>query len=611
MGQVSIVSDIVGGWSVSDVRLANLSDTVNMFVETQGKGASAQAILRSIYGSSIVCEVSDRPCRGLFECARGIDGNPILFGVWGKTLYVINNNNGVYEPIAITSNLTDIDTPVSMCETGGEGSSNPHLVIVDGQNMFAVSTDVSIQDMIDDVRSIVLPYRVRQEDEDDPSERINPTHVAYCYNFLLVNDKDTDAFYTSYQYPFERTYTNDSGAESFVKSINSGIAKVNNNVSYKVTASMNKTDLASLRGAVNADLILTESEKTQIISLIDDFESYNLWKLSNPGIEGTIDYDIFMVNPWRAVEVGYKDYGLITYAEWSPDNITALVSNGTLLYTFGPKSSQIFQYNNSVTNPFVSPTNCANGIGIKAEHSIACVGDYTFYLGASSIGENGVYQWQSNQLSKISTPDIERLINSLDNTKDAKGQCWTENGHLFYAISFINGDYTLVYDILEGAWHRRSSKDSKSNKHHYWRLGFATLHNSKLMFGTSDGKLVYLDKNKFDEYDGRPMIRLRRSGALMNNYQDFYVDGLKLICNSGDFKNPNLVPKIMMRYSDSGGEWSNQELGLMGKQGQYDFEVEWFNLGLHNVMNLEFSCSDPINFCMLNGKVNYTLCDSF
>ena len=612
MGQVSIVSDMIGGWSTSDVRIANLSDSINMFLETQGKGASATALLRSISGSSTICNISDRACRGLYECARGEDGNPILFGVWGDTLYVITlDENGEYQYNALTSNLTDVDTPVSMCETGGEGSAHPHLVIADGQNITTVATELSISDMIDDVRTIELPYKVRQEDEDNPTERINPTHVAYCYNYLIVNDKDTDAFYISYQYPFERTYTDDSGAQSFVDSINTSIAKVNKNVSYKVTQSMTPTDCNVLIGAVKQDQSLTESEITQIVSLIEDFKTYDLYKLSSPGQVGDVDYDIFMVHPWRAVEVGYKDYGFITYAEWSPDNITALVSNGTLLYTFGPKSTQIFNYNNSATNPFVSPTNCANGIGIKAPYSIACVGDYVFYLGASSIGENGIYQWQSNSLTKISTPDIERMINSLDNPSDAKGQCWTENGHLFYAITFINGDYTLVYDILEGIWHRRSSKDKYTNAHHYWRLFFATLHNSKLMFGTSDGKLVYLDSSKFTEYDGRTMIRIRRSGAMMNNYQDFFVDGLKLICNSGDFNSANLTPKVMIRYADNGGEWSNQEMGLLGKQGQYDYEVEWFNLGLHNVLTIEFSCSDPINFCMLNAKVNYTLCDSF
>jgi hypothetical protein len=233
-----------------------------------------------------------------------------------------------------------------MCETGGEGSAHPHLIVVDGANVIACNTELSPEDMrdpsLDGCRSIALPYRVRQDDPELPTQRIIPTHCAYMYGYLVVNDSGTDAFYTSYQYPFERIL---------------------------------------------------------------------------PNTESFIDYDIFMIDSVRPTEVGYKDYGFVTYSEWSPDNTTALVSNSTLLYTFGPKSTQIFTYNSDVEAPFVSPTNAANSIGIKAVRSLACVGDYVFYLGASAIGENGIYYWRSNQLTKISTPDIERHISKMKNPR--------------------------------------------------------------------------------------------------------------------------------------------------------------------------------------------------
>lgn len=536
MPNVHLVSNLVGSWNKSDVRLANLSEAVNMYVETQGDGATAPSILRSIQGTSLLMKISDRPCRGLFECARGSDGFPLLFAVFGTSIYVIKLEEGEWNYYEIYNQLTNVDTPVGMCETGGEGSAHPHLVVVDGANVICCNTELSVSDMrdpaADGCRTIALPYRIRQEDKDNPSQRIVPTHCAYCYNYLIVNDAGTDAFYISYQYPFERTDSNDQ-----------------------------------------------------------------------------IDYDIFMINSTRPGEVGYKDYGFITYAEWSPDNITALCSNATLLYTFGPKSTQIFTYNSDVDAPFVSPTNAANSIGIKAVRSLAMVGDYVFYLASSSIGENGIYYWQGNKLTRCSTPDIERLISGFKNPSDAVGQCWLENGHTFYAITFIDDDYTLVYDLLENRWHRRSTKDQWNNAHHAWRPQFALLHQSKLMFGTKDGALIYLDQKKFDEYDGRPMLRVRRSGMLFDNYVSFFLDNLRLVCNKGDFDDPDIVPKIMMRYCDEGGAWSNQEMGLLGKQGQYGYDVEWYNLGLHRIMCVEVSVSDPVNFAIMGGKIQYTLCD--
>ena len=511
MAKVALIQNIVGGQAVSDVRIAGIAESINCYVESSGENK----ILRSIQGTSLIAKVSDKKCRGLYQASRGINGDPVLFAVYGTSLYVMIDDT-VEE---IYTQLTNVDTPVNMCETGGEGSAHPHLVVVDGANVVAVQTDLSVADMITNIKQIALPYRV-----DSTTQRIIPTHCAYVYNYLVVNDRDTDAFYCSKQYPFEDN-----------------------------------------------------------------------------------DDDIFMIGPGAA----YENVGFVTYAEWSPDNITALRSNGTLLYTFGPKSTQIFTYNSDVDAPFVSPTNAANHIGIKAVYSLANVGDYLFYLGASDIGENGILMWESNTLTRISTPDIERMISKFKHPEDAVGQCWTENSHMFYAITFIEDDYTLVYDLTEKEWHRRSTRAAKTNYHERWRPKFATLHNSKLMFGTDDGSLVWLNPNKFDEYDDRPIVRVRRSGMVLSNYNDYYVDRVRLFCNTGDFDDPNLQPQIMMRFSECGGPWSDEEIGTLGLQGQYDTEVEWFNLGIHNVMCIEVSCSDPINFAIVSAKIQFEQVDSF
>lgn len=511
---MALIQNIVGPWSKSNIRIANLSESINMYPETQGQGASADTMLRSICGTSVFAEIEGH-CRGLYEADKGLDGFPILFAVYGPKLYAFVDG----APHEIYSNLTNYNTPVHMCQTGGK---NPHLIVVDGANVIAVDTTLSVEEMRVDIRTIQLPYRVNSD-----SQRIVPTHCAYLYNYLIVNDSGTDAFYTSYQYPFEVT---------------------------------------------------------------DDLDQ--------------IDYDIFQVNTTQ-----YKDYGFITYSEWSPDNTTALISNGTLLYTFGPKSSQIFTYNSDVDMPFVSPTNCANMIGIKAPDSLAIVGDYVFYLGSSAIGENGVYYWRGNQLTRCSTPDVERLIQGFNAAQDARGQCWTENGHIFYALSFVDDDYTIVYDIMEDKWHRRSTKDKSTNTHHRWRPEFGIRHNSDILFGV-DNYVVKMDIHKWTEHDGRPMIRMRKSGAMVSSFNQFIVDGIKLICNTGDFENANLLPQIMMRYSDKGGYWSNQEIGLLGRQGEYGTEVEWFNLGIFTVANIEISCSDPVDFAIMAAKIQYKEIDA-
>ena len=48
MPRVNLIDNIVGGQSVSDIRIANLAESVNMFEEHQGDGASATSLIRTI-----------------------------------------------------------------------------------------------------------------------------------------------------------------------------------------------------------------------------------------------------------------------------------------------------------------------------------------------------------------------------------------------------------------------------------------------------------------------------------------------------------------------------------------------------------------------------------
>ena len=68
----------------------------------------------------------------------------------------------------------------------------------------------------------------------------------------------------------------------------------------------------------------------------------------------------------------------------------------------------------------------------------------------------------------------------------------------------------------------------------------------------------------------------------------------------------------VVRYwiCNNGGPWSNQEIGLLGREGEYGTLVEWFNLGINTVMNIEFSCSDPVDFCIIGAKIQYKEIDA-
>lgn len=535
MPKVALMQNLCAGYENSNVNKVVRAECTNMYTESQSNQAAATKILRSIPGTSTYLEMPEERCRGLFRASRGPNGTPVLYGVFGSHLYLIELS-GVrprYTQIGTVSNA--LTEPVSMCETSGyshhtEGdeqiqyanNATPHLILCDGIQMYAVDTTLPAGLQSEDYRGITLPLRPGTTDT-----LIQPSHVVYAYGYLLVLDKDTDAFYTSYQYPFE--------------TLNSA---------------------------------------------------------------GQIDYDILQVEK-------YGGYGFVTYGEWKSDNSVALESAGSYIYLFGRRSYQVFSYFDDVNYPFQSPNTGGAEIGCLAPRSVAHVGSQIFWLGASDIGQYGIYTMIGTNVDRISTPDIEREIAELMVPSDAVAQTWQEYGHVFYAITFRAGHKTFVYDTAEKQWHVRASYNSEmENTEDSWRPQFATLAYDRLMFGTlEDNKLIYQDDNKWTEYDGLLIRRRRRGGVISADFGPWYCDALKLILNSGQVKDINLDPKVSMRYSwDGGTTWSNQWIGSIGRQGMYSWLVQWDNMGMGEELTIEISSTDNWPMSIIAGKIQGEPC---
>jgi len=299
--------------------------------------------------------------------------------------------------------------------------------------------------------------------------------------------------------------------------------------------------------------------------------------------------------------------GFKIYSEWCADTTRAMINCGGFLYTFGDRSFQCFSYHDDINFPFQSPDTAAAAIGIKAPRSIAAIGKTVFWLGASDIGENGIFMAEGTNFKRISTKDIEREIGEFVVPSDAVAQAWQEYNHVFYAITFRNDKRTFVYDLTEGLWHIRSSfDDDMPGNEGLWRPQYATLAYNKLFFGTlQDNVLAVQDMNKWTEYDGLLMVRKRISGVILTDFSSFYCTSLKLIINNGQVSDPDLLPEILMRYTWDGSVWSDQEAANVGPIGRYDWETVWWTLGYGEVLSVEVSCSDPYDFTIISAKIQY------
>ena len=571
--QVKLIENIAGGITKSNLARVGLGEAINCYPEVQDRSEHSCEILnRTVQGEVLAANIPGR-CRGMYRVSRGYDNRPVLYAVYGNTLYLIKSDNSYSEIATIPSHGTECH----MTETGGYGSAHPHLIIVDGSSVYAVNTGMSVGDQQMDFKSIQLPTRVNTD-----NIPIKPTHCAFLYGYLIVNDAQTDAFYTSYQYPFE---ISNSEPDSFYEARNRFIT-------WWLTLD-EETQLKYKAGQI----------QDQYYSQYKDF------------ITGSADDTPEVNDLFRIGTVQFAKYGFVTYSEWSPDNTLALCSNGSKLYTFGERSWQVFSFNDDKNNPFSSPDNAAGNVGVKAPNSLSMLGNTVLWLGSSDIGEDGIFMIKDTNVQRVSTQDIEREITQLEDAEAAYSSIWQEHQHQFYSITFEKAKKTFVYDITENAWHYRASYDNK-NHLTFWRYNHATFAYNKVYVGTDDA-LAYMDENKYTEHDDRVILKLRRGGVLTTNDCPFYIDSAEIISNQGQhsfndqYTNKELNPRVSIRYSWDGSLWSDYEDYYLGKIGDYDYHTIAWHLGMGKYFTLEISTTEPIPFAIENLKIAFSPCSNF
>lgn len=508
-----VIQNIVGQSSKYDLAKVSNSYTLNMFEETVDANESyVNKVLRPIPGYKTVCNI-EGTCRGMFTVSIGYNGNPTTYVVFDDTLYLINNETNT--PFEI-GKIPYGSSQIHFVQTGNRQGYHTHLVFVDGISCYAVDTQLLPALQIEDFTTIQLPMRDVQN-----NVYITPSHIAYLYGYIAVNDSETDLFYISYPFPFER---------------------------------------------------------------------------------GTpVDKNIFMFD---SAEWGKTGQSIQAY--WQPDKCSAIVSNGTRLFAFGPSSFQIFQYTNDVNIPFSSPDTAAKLIGLKAINSVCQLGNIIVWLGSSDLGNNGIYiNYGGTEADRVSTPAIEREISKFNNITDAVAQIWQENQHIFYIIDFPTANKTYCYDITEKSWTNRASlKDD--NTLISWRYKNATMNSNGKIWQTAPGVIVEQTEEKWNEHDDKPILRLRRGGVIYSDQSHFYINAIEVNINNGQYSEDfyKEQAKLMMRFTADGSNWSDLEYVDIGYTGEYDYDAIFYNFGIAKVFTIELSCSDNIPFALYNIKIN-------
>lgn len=303
-------------------------------------------------------------------------------------------------------------------------------------------------------------------------------------------------------------------------------------------------------------------------------------------------------------------------AETSFDPITSIVANEDDLWLFGSASYEVWRVDGNVDLPFSFVGGTGSQIGCGAPKSVTTIGSQVFWVGSSAAGEGIVYMSQGYSAQRISNHALEYQLSKMGDTSDCVGFSYQSEGHVFFVMTFLQGNRTYVYDLTTGLFHERSTREANTNTQNYWAPMFAKYAFGKVIVGDSlTARLFTLELDRYQEYDGRPIVRQFVSPIYHEDYREvvykeFQVDlevgqGIQYgLPNTGIQQGQGTDPQIMLQYSNNSGRtWSSERWTSMGKIGEYQSKARWRMLGRSAKRAFKIVISDPVKVCILGARI--------
>lgn len=283
------------------------------------------------------------------------------------------------------------------------------------------------------------------------------------------------------------------------------------------------------------------------------------------------------------------DYDALDFAsaEANPDLLVTPLAHHRILYMFGTESIEAQQNTGGAAFPFSRYEGLNIDVGLAGRDAVISTNDSMFWL----ADDDTFRRMDGITATKISTARISKLVKGWADQSLTIATAHVYADHLF--VVFRNPDGCVVWDQNAEAWHERGSYSSPT-----WRTKHMIRAYGLLLFGSADeGKIYSLDADTYDE-DGQPLPFRVVTPYVYSKNQRLTVGELEVVIQSG-VGTLTLDPKITLRRTKNGKDWSPRKLRGMGKVGQNDVTPKFGMQGQARAMAFEIGIDDPVQRAVL------------
>lgn len=288
-------------------------------------------------------------------------------------------------------------------------------------------------------------------------------------------------------------------------------------------------------------------------------------------------------------------------AETNPDSIVSVWSSNGQLILLGDRSMEFWGNSGTLDFPFSLIQGTATEWGLAARWSIAKFDNSFACLVKNRMGQVMVAEIAGYLPKKISTPDVDAIINSYDQVGDASAYSYMLGGHNMYVISFPSAGYTWLYDGSTGMW---SVLKSQGITRHLADFGISFLTNT-IVADYSTGKLYKLNPQTYTDNGAQIESEIVSETITSPDLERFTVNNLRLDMAVGSGTSAVQTPQIGLSVSrDNGETWGAEMLKNVGALGNYSNLVEWHRFGTARNFVFKLRMTDPVGFTLVGANIN-------
>ncbi len=279
-------------------------------------------------------------------------------------------------------------------------------------------------------------------------------------------------------------------------------------------------------------------------------------------------------------------------AESQPDYLQRVYTVSGQVVLFGTRSIEFWTNAGLPGFPYIKIYGTGTDFGLAATWSLTKFMGTVVFLSQVRIGEVIVGVLNGYLVQRISTTEMEFVINNYSSVADATGLSYTLGGHPMYQLNFPSAGTTWLYDGSTKLW-----SELKSNGLNRDRGEIAVSYQNNLLISDySNGKIYKLDPNVYTE-NGDPIRMEITSRHIFNEGKRNPITSLQIDGDMGEglVSGQGSDPQIMLSFSVDGGHTFGSEIFVpMGKIGDYMHRARVRRIGSSRDWVIRIAITDPV-----------------